>query len=55
MKSRTAKSINHSIEIELTKDNYRSLKKCSKVIGKDVSFIVNSILAKFDLIAVKKS
>lgn len=54
MKNTTNKSFNHSIKIEFTEDNYRSLKKCSKVIGKDISFIINSILAKIDLIAVKK-
>ncbi len=45
----------HLEKIELTTANYKKLKKCSNELKRDVSYIINSLLAKIDLIAVKKS
>src|SRR5574343_1129018 len=40
--------------IELTPDNFNAVKQCADAIGKDTSYVINSVIEKFDLIPLVK-
>lgn len=40
--------------VELTEDNYTSVKQCADSLQKQSSFVVNTVLEKLDLVAVAK-
>ncbi len=48
------KNVANSNHIYLTAENIEAVSKCSRAICKDESFVVNSLLEKFDLIPLEK-
>lgn len=41
--------------IELTDENTVDVKKCAESINKDISFVINSLLEKFELVPLVKT